>query len=272
MNNLLARTVSGIILVLIVVGSILWNEFSLLALVMVIFTLGFFEFKKMFSNQDRSLFMTFLVTGLAVLVLFYLFFSGKISVAPTLGASAALLTSIFTHVLVSKKATIAEAGKFLSAMIWLAGSLVFFIALGWKKDPGSYHPFYPLVLLILIWIFDIGAFVFGSLLGKTKIAPAISPAKTLEGFISGILVNALAGYVVFRISGEYTSQAWIALSVVISIGATAGDLLESKLKREAGIKDSGNLIPGHGGILDRFDSMLFAAPLFYVTLQIITHL
>jgi phosphatidate cytidylyltransferase len=149
---------------------------------------------------------------------------------------------------------------------------VFFIALGWQKDPGSYHPFYPLVLLILIWIFDIGAFVFGSLLGKTKIAPAISPAKTLEGFISGILINTLAGYVIFRISGEYTIAAWIALSFVISIGATAGDLLESKLKREAGIKDSGNLIPGHGGVLDRFDSMLFAAPLFYVTLQIISYL
>ncbi|MDF1570472.1 MAG: phosphatidate cytidylyltransferase [Bacteroidales bacterium] len=272
MNNLLARTVSGIILVLIVVGSVLWNEYAMLALTLVVFSLGFYEFRKMFNVQDRSLFLTFLVTGLAALVTFFLFLSGRIDTPLMLGATALLLTVIFTHVLVSKKATIAEAGKFLSAMVWLAGSLVFFIALGRQKDPASYHALYPLILLIMIWLFDVGAFVFGSLLGKTKIAPAISPGKTLEGLLSGTLLNALAGYVVFRITGEHTVLAWILLGVVISIGATAGDLLESKLKREAGIKDSGNLIPGHGGILDRFDSMLFAAPLFFVTLQIIASL
>lgn len=272
MNNLVARTVSGIILVLIVVGSILWNEYAMLALVLLIFTLGYYEFWRMFGEKDQSLFLTFLVTGQAAMILFFLFLSGRIGTPLMLGASAASLTAIFTHLLVSKKATLAEAGKFISAMVWLAGSLVFYIALGWQKDPATYHAFYLLILLIMIWLFDIGAYVFGSLFGKTQIAPAISPAKTLEGLVSGTLLNVLAGYAVFRITGELSALSWILLGIVISIGATAGDLLESKLKREAGMKDSGQLIPGHGGILDRFDSLLFTAPLFYVSIQIIDSL
>jgi phosphatidate cytidylyltransferase len=269
MSNLLARTFSGIILLLIVLGSILWNEYSLLLLVLVIFSLGFHEFRRMFGERDRSLFPAFLITGQATLIVFYLFLSGNITDPVILATSAALLTAIFTFVLVSKKATISEAGKFLSAMVWLAGSLAFFIALGWPDGKGSYQSAYPLILLIMIWIFDIGAYLFGSLIGKRKFASAISPSKTVEGLLSGILLNALAGYVVFRITGELSALSWIALSVVISAGATAGDLLESKLKREAGVKDSGRIIPGHGGILDRFDSLLFAAPLFYMSLQII---
>lgn len=272
MNNLFARTVSGIILVLIVVGSVLWNQYALLALVLVVFSLGFDEFSRMTVKKDRSLFPSFLVVGQTTLVLFFLFLSGRITAPVVLGASAVLLTVIFTHILLSKNATIAEAGRLLSALVWLTGSLVFFIALGWQKSPGSYHAAYPLILLIMIWVFDAGAYVFGSLFGKTKFAPAISPGKTIEGLVSGILLNALAGYIVFRITGELSALSWILLSIVISIGATAGDLLESKLKREAGIKDSGRLIPGHGGILDRFDSLLFAAPLFYATIQIIVSL
>ena len=121
---------------------------------------------------------------------------------------------------------------------------------------------------MLIWIFDIGAYLFGSLFGKTRIAPKISPAKTVEGLISGILLNALVSILIFKITAEGTWLMWIILSLVASLGGTAGDLLESKLKREANIKDSGQLIPGHGGILDRFDSLLFSAPLFYIALLI----
>ena len=269
MNNVVARTISGIILVLIVVGSVLWNEYTLLLLVLVIFSLGLHEFRQMFREKDRSLFPAFLVTGQAGLVIFYLFLSGRITIPLILGASAALLTLIFTHVLIGKKATLAEAGRFLSAMVWLAGSLVFFLALGWPDSNGAYDATYPLILLIMIWIFDIGAYIFGSQFGKRKIAAAISPAKTWEGLLSGILLSAIAGFIVFRITGTLSTLSWIMLSMVISLGATAGDLLESKLKREAGVKDSGRLIPGHGGILDRFDSLLFAAPLFYISIQII---
>lgn len=269
MNNLVVRTISGIILVLIVVGSVLWNEYSAIVLVVVIFSLGFDEFRRMTHIRDRSLYPTFLLAGQATLVLAYLFLSDRITAPVIFLAAASLLTMIFAHVLLSKKATIAEAGKLLSAMVWMAGSLVFFVALGWQTSSGSYQATYPLVLLIMIWVFDAGAYLFGSLLGKTKIAPVISPGKTLEGLLSGIALTVLAGYFVFRITDELSALSWILLGIVVSLGATAGDLLESKLKREADIKDSGQLIPGHGGILDRFDSLLFAAPLFYATIQII---
>ena len=266
MSNLLLRTLSGIVLVMIVIGSVLWNEYSMLALLVVVFSLGFHEFNLMYRERDRSMFFSFLLTGQLVIVLFYLFFSEKISSAVMMGSAAALLSLVYGQILFSSKATIKEAGKFLSAAVWLAGSLIFFMAIAYQHGSTDYITTYPLILLVMIWVFDIGAYLFGSRLGKTRIAPKISPAKTVEGLLSGIILNALLSILIFRIIAEGTLLIWIILSLIVSLGGTAGDLLESKLKREVDIKDSGQLIPGHGGILDRFDSLLFAAPLFYVAL------
>ena len=128
-----------------------------------------------------------------------------------------------------------------------------------------------LVLLVfaLIWVNDIFAYLTGRLLGKHKLFERISPGKTIEGSIGG-LVFTLAGIIVFS---HYVD--WLSIGMAVGMGmiavvfGTLGDLCESMLKRQAGVKDSGTLIPGHGGILDRFDSVLFAVPFVFVFLQMV---
>ncbi len=125
-----------------------------------------------------------------------------------------------------------------------------------------------LYAFLLVWITDSGAFFIGSAFGKKKLAPLVSPNKSVEGAVGG-LIAALCFGAVFAVLTQLGS-VWtiLALSLLTSIASQVGDLFESALKRSAGVKDSGTLIPGHGGILDRFDSFLFALPLVYFSLYL----
>lgn len=269
MKNLLVRTISGIILVLIILGSILLSEYSMLAVVLVIYSLGLFEFNRIFPQQKQTGFFLFLAAGMTLLVLAYLIFNGEMEIKFLAVAAAAYTLLITLMNQFFKEMSTRNTGQLLFAFFWLAGSLFFFIGLGWTRNREVYDPLYMIILFFMIWIFDIGAFVFGSLLGRTPLAPSISPGKTVEGVFFGLLLNALAGYIAFRITGDFSVIQWILISVVVSIGGTVGDLFESKIKREAGVKDSGQIIPGHGGILDRFDSLFFSTPLFLITIEIL---
>ena len=268
MKELLTRTISGIMIVLIVLGSILLAGYSMLALILVIFSFALLEFRTMFGLKNQVLFFMVLAGGQLILILGYLAFAGILGYIYLSAGTAILLSFMLLLSLLSGKISIRETGHYLFSLTWVAGTLLLFLALGWKSKTDTYHPLMPLLLIIMIWVYDIGAYVFGSLLGKTPMAPKISPGKSWEGFVAGILLNGIAGLLVFRITGLLDLGAWLILSLIVSLGATAGDLLESKLKREAGVKDSGHLIPGHGGMLDRFDSLLISAPLFYIFLQI----
>jgi phosphatidate cytidylyltransferase len=111
---------------------------------------------------------------------------------------------------------------------------------------------------------DTGAYYTGTLIGKHKLAPKISPGKTIEGTVGGIVVCMIAGLVVNFLFGSPLSSDWtIAFALLIGIAAVLGDLVESSIKRGAGIKDSGDIVPGHGGVLDRFDSLIFVFPVSY---------
>ncbi|MEX0981456.1 MAG: phosphatidate cytidylyltransferase [Bacteroidales bacterium] len=269
MRNLLVRTISGIILVLIIIGSILLSEFSMLALILVIYSLGLYEFNAMFPRKSQAHFLLFLIAGIGLLTLSFLYFNREIKMEYLAVAAAIYFILLILFFLFLNGVFKNHTRQMLFAFYWLTGTLLFFMTQGWINNKELYDPLYMIILLSMIWIYDIGAFIFGSLLGRTPLAPLISPGKTVEGFICGVLMNAAAGYIAFRITGDFTMGQWILLSVVISVGGTAGDLFESKLKRVAGVKDSGQIIPGHGGILDRFDSLFFSAPLFLITMEIL---
>lgn len=123
-----------------------------------------------------------------------------------------------------------------------------------------------IMLTVLIWSVDIMAYLFGSLLGKTPLAKKISPKKTIEGTIAGLAGSTLTGLLLYRLFllPYLNIQAALFLGLMTGIAGTLGDLSQSALKRAVNAKDSGDLLPGHGGILDRFDSLLFAAPFFYI--------
>ena len=134
------------------------------------------------------------------------------------------------------------------------------VMLTWDAD-GAHAPSQLLSLLILIWSNDSGAYFIGKTLGKHKLMPAVSPGKSWEGFVGGAFFAALAAGLLF---------GWQAIWMgpMMAVLATAGDLLESAWKRSNGIKDSGNLMPGHGGVLDRFDGFIIAAPVYALVLYL----
>ncbi len=123
-------------------------------------------------------------------------------------------------------------------------------------------------IFIIIWSYDIFAYFIGSSIGKRKIFPDISPNKTLEGTLGGIFISIISGILVYKVFHIFSIYDWGIMALLVSSGALIGDLIESKLKRSAGVKDSGKIMPGHGGLLDRFDSFLFAVvgAFFYIIL------
>ena len=122
-----------------------------------------------------------------------------------------------------------------------------------------------LFLFVLVWVVDTAAYFTGSLLGKTKLAPHISPGKTVEGVAGGVMGAVLLAWLCGTMLWKFDSEQlvrWIGLAVTAVLFSVVGDLTESKLKRVAGVKDSGSLLPGHGGMLDRIDALSAAAPVF----------
>jgi len=130
----------------------------------------------------------------------------------------------------------------------------------------------PLILLsvfVTIWVNDTGAYLTGVTIGKHRLFERISPKKSWEGFIGGAVFALLSGYVFSLLIPEIQLINWLVFSEIIVVFGTFGDLIESLMKRTVGVKDSGDLIPGHGGLLDRFDSMLLAAPVIFIYLSLL---
>jgi len=166
----------------------------------------------------------------------------------------------------------------LSKYIYVIGYVIFpFIVI--TKIPFGIKGFNPKIIIsifILIWTNDTFAYIVGKSIGKHKLIERISPKKTIEGFIGGIVFSVIAGFLIskFYIQAKPNHQSfsiliWTISAVIISIFSTLGDLIESKFKRIAGVKDSGSIMPGHGGILDRLDSIIFVAPFVYLFYQIL---
>ena len=129
-----------------------------------------------------------------------------------------------------------------------------------------------LAFLSLIWISDSAAYAFGVTFGKRPLFKSVSPKKSIEGFIGGLVFSVILSIVFFKfLMLEISFYQWIILGVLTSCLGTLGDLVQSLFKREAGVKDSGNLLPGHGGLYDRMDSIIFAAPIIYLTLTIFNY-
>ncbi len=131
---------------------------------------------------------------------------------------------------------------------------------------GDYNFQFPLGLLLLIWANDTGAYVFGVSLGKNKLFERHSPKKSWEGFVGGIIISLIAAWLISMYFTDLSLTNWAVIALIASVVGTFGDLTESMLKRSLDTKDSGGLLPGHGGLLDRFDSLFFAAPLVYMYL------
>ena len=158
--------------------------------------------------------------------------------------------------------------KYFRFIFYITSSFVFIYLIANFK--GFYDPSIILGCFILIWVNDSFAYIVGKSFGKQKLFYSISPHKTVEGFLGGLLFCCISASIFSRYIDEtLTTPNWLIIAIIVSVFGTLGDLIESKLKRESNVKDSGKIIPGHGGILDRLDSIIFASPYIYLYLKLI---
>lgn len=274
MNNVIVRSLTGIVFVAIVVGCILFGYAAFLFLIITGMTV--WEFCSLLNKHANCQIKRFITTVSAI----YLFLAIMAFVANAVGAEIfipyiILIIYLLISELYHKDNNVLHNWAYsLMSQLYIAlpFSMIHVLSLNSISEYGNvivkYNPILPLSVFIFLWASDTGAYCFGRMLGKHKLFPRISPNKTWEGSIGGgITAIASSQIVAMTTQGDYSfgmgyinNLAWAGLAVVIVIFGTWGDLVESLFKRKLDIKDSGNILPGHGGMLDRFDSSLIALP------------
>ena len=278
MKNLVVRALSGIVYVGLIVGSLLWRPEAFTILMLILGILAMREYQKMTQGEPRcwnavacnSLDM--LVVGMTIIVPYLVYTYFSISLAIVFGVFILFLYPVarFTLALYDK------TGRALVNTAWsMLGTLYIALGVACTVALASNIVFVQsnrlmLIVFIMIWLNDTGAYCVGSLCGRRRLFERLSPKKSWEGFWGGFTFDILAG-IACALWFNYTDTPmwwWIVLGALVSVISTWGDLFESLIKRTEGVKDAGNIIPGHGGVLDRIDSLLFVGPIILAYLLI----
>ena len=278
LKNLLVRTLSGAVLFAVVLGASV-GPYTYALLLFFIATVGMWEYYKIAAQCGcRPQLAVGMVAGVVLFVSSFFLFEGVArggvpDMDMALGGFVYLVLLIALSFVVELFKPSEHPLRNIAATllgVWyvaLPMSLMLFVPLMLSSNEG-WNGWYFLFFLFLVWGNDVFAYLVGISMGKHRMCERISPKKSWEGFVGGVLgslaMGALGAWV---LDGSYL--VWIGLAAVVSISSVLGDLVESMFKREAGIKDSGNIIPGHGGILDRFDALLLAAPMAFVYLVVL---
>ena len=280
-KNLIQRIITGTIFIIVLVGCIMWNAWSMAGLFLLITILGLNEFYGLAekANVQPQKFLG-LTSGILIILIAFLQKAypnpfGILLLLPI------LFLPFFAELFRKKENPFANIGWTILGVLYIAfpfALLVFAftpgkILMATHADKGyipyewipqyDYRPL--LTIFVLIWISDTMAYVCGRFFGKHKLWERISPKKTWEGFIGGFIFTVVAGgmianWILYNRHDYSQELKWICVAAVISVSGMLGDLVESLFKRSINVKDSGTILPGHGGILDRFDALLLATP------------
>ena len=271
LKNLIIRAITGILFIGIIIGAILYSKYTLLALLLVITTLTLTEFYRLIegSNLPKLTLFVNILGGNYLTLSLYLYasdilpaFSKGVVFIPYL---IYFLCCFIIQLYMKDKDPITRWSHSFMGQVYIALpiGLLSFLAFEPSSTFLFYNPWLLLSFFAFIWINDTGAFLVGSAIGKKRLFERISPKKSWEGFWGGLLFCVLAGWLANMIFPGYfggSAVLYIILGIIVSVFSTWGDLFESMLKRTVGVKDSGNILPGHGGMLDRIDSLLFVVP------------
>ena len=276
-NNFIQRAVTGVLFVIVLVGCILYSPLSFGILFTIISALSVHEFAQLVSKSGEvSINKTITPLGGAYLFPALMSFCTQQSVGarvflPYLGL---LLYMMITELYLKKKNPTGNWAYSMLSQLYVALPFALLNVLAFQNSPetGSvtYNPILPLSIFVFIWLSDTGAYCVGSLIGKHRLFERISPKKSWEGSIGGGIFSIASSLGFAHFFPFMPGWQWVGLAIVVVIFGTWGDLTESLMKRQLGIKDSGNILPGHGGMLDRFDSALMAIPAAVVYLYALT--
>ncbi len=267
--NLVTRTLSGAILVICTVGAIYYSHWGFGALLLLITVGSLREFYRMYQSNGVEPQLVAGYSAAVAIVAFgfdYFYNEGQYNI-PIILFLLLLIPLIFVAELVrtTKSRPMDNIGSTLLGIVYISLPMAMLSGVPLLMSQGEWNPWIMIFYLFVVWSNDSFAYLVGVNFGRHKLNERISPKKSWEGFFGGvagsILLSCVAAYCT---SGSYV--VWIGLAVVLSVMGCVGDLVESMFKRSCEVKDSGGALPGHGGVLDRFDSFIFSAPFALVYL------
>ena len=275
MNNFFQRILTGVVFVVLLLLSIYFSPYTFLFLFVAVTGLSMYEFCKIvLKNTDRGLFVSSVVCAKILFVTAFLQmqqpFKFPFLTIYVFCFILVLIAQLFRkNVQPIKNWAIFISGQFMVVFPFASLNGILFSS-GWQ-------PALLIAMFLTIWMNDSWAYVFGVTLGRHKMFERVSPKKSWEGFAGGALMSLLTGYLCWRFlpmlspTLEMSLWQWLVFAEIVVVFGTLGDLMESLFKRTYEIKDSSNLIPGHGGFLDRFDSTMLAAPAIYLFLELLSY-
>jgi phosphatidate cytidylyltransferase len=292
MNETLKRTISGAVYIALLLTSILFSTESFIILFGIFLIIAIYEFCNLVDlNKVFSIFFGAFLYSYIILISLYnkettLFLEDFLNFKFNLSTNIQQLDLILLAVTIviaikcvlflfyDSVQKVSISSKYLYLLGYITLPFVFIIKISFGTN--DYNPKIIIGLFILIWTNDTFAYLVGKSIGKHKLFERISPKKTIEGFLGGVVFAAFAGFLISKLyiqpNPDFSSRSiliWMIIALIASIFGTIGDLIESKFKRIAGVKDSGAIMPGHGGVLDRLDSVIFVAPVIFLFYQIL---
>lgn len=259
-SNFVQRSITGAVFVAAVVGATLFSEFSFFFLLFVVNFLCLLEFYELIL-PDKSWIEKYLgiICGSIIFLMFSLIFSANLSLAWYYNLIPVFLCLFIIKLFEKTHNEFTTLAFQVLGLVYITMPLVMLGKMGFLNSL-SYSAGLPMGFFILLWSSDTGAYLAGRTFGKTKLFERISPKKTWEGSLGGALLSGAVAFGLSYVFDDVTAMDWIVISLLIVVFGTYGDLFESLLKRNLHIKDSGTILPGHGGVLDRFDGLFLSVP------------
>lgn len=262
--NVGKRAASGAVLVLFTVSCIWFSPYSLLLAFGIFMTGALFEFYKLIGLKDSPQYALGILTGVALYAFSGLALLQFVAFKYALYVILPILFSLISATFSGAKNPFSDFSKMLGGLVYACFPFIAILFVGINAQNASYDSFPILLFMVLVWCTDTFAYLSGKFFGKNLMAKSISPGKTWEGTVGGVLGSLLVAVGVSQFTDSHSIVDILVVWFAGSVLAVLGDLSESKLKRSVHVKDSGKFMPGHGGFLDRFDSLLLSAPFLMV--------
>lgn len=273
MKNLIIRVLTGAIFGIVLISSICLHPLSFLILFSLITALTLWEFCGLVKQYENTRLQQIMNTigGVYLFVATFTYANELVDGKIFLPYLLFLILTMIAELYYKAPNPINNWAYTLFAQLYVAGCFSILNFIGTEPNtPGmmSYSPLMVMAIFIFVWLSDTGAYFVGSMIGKRKLFERISPKKSWEGFFGGLFFALASSQALAWYAPEIGRLTWLGLALTVVLFGTWGDLIESLLKRTIGVKDSGNLLPGHGGMLDRFDSVILAAPASYIYIEL----